>query len=50
MERVHLLDRNVDLFFEKEQSQCYLDAYLHSPIREVPEDAVVFKREGQIKL
>ena len=33
MERVHILDRNMDLLFEKEQKQSYLDAYLYNTIK-----------------
>lgn len=29
MERVHILDRNMDLIFESESWQCYLDTYLY---------------------
>lgn len=33
MERVHILDRNMDLLFEKDQKQSYLDAYLYNTIQ-----------------
>lgn len=50
MERVHLLDRNMDLIFEKEPLQCYLDTYLYSPIRNVQEKAAVSKSKGISKI
>lgn len=33
MERVHILDKNMDLLFEKKQMQSYLDTYLHSTVQ-----------------
>jgi hypothetical protein len=33
MERVHILDRNMDLLFEKDQKQSYLDAYLYNTLQ-----------------
>ena len=30
MEKVHILDLNIDSMFKKEPQQCYLDAYLYN--------------------
>ncbi len=48
MERVHLLDLNMDLIFEKEPLQCYLDAYIYVSIRNVQKDIAASKRKGLI--
>ena len=32
-ERIYLLDLNMDLIFQEEPVQCYLDAYLYDTIR-----------------
>ncbi len=50
MERVHLLDRNMDLIFEKQPLQCYLDTYLYNTILEVEKEVAASERKAPIKL
>jgi len=46
MEWIHLLDLNIDLIFEKEPLQSYLDAYLYKTIPNVNKDVAVSERKG----
>jgi hypothetical protein len=50
MERVHLLDRNIDLIFEKEPLQCYLDVYLYNAIRSSQKNVAVSEEKGISKI
>jgi hypothetical protein len=53
MEKVNILDVNMDSLLEKEPSlQCYLDASLYSTIQSSNKKVIVSKRKvpGQLKL
>lgn len=46
MEKVRLLDLNMDLIFKNEPMQCYLDAYLYSARKSSKKEATVDEREA----
>jgi hypothetical protein len=46
MQKVHRIDRGMDLIFQKEPLQSYLDAYLYSPIQSSQEKLPVAEREA----
>ena len=48
MERIHLLDLNMDLIFKNEPLQCYLDAYLYNIIQS-PEGKVAAAEKEVIR-
>ena len=52
MERVHIIDMNMDSILSKEPIQCYLDASLYSTVTNSQKKSVRSKRKvtGQIKL
>lgn len=45
MERVHILDVNMDSLLKIEPLQCYLDASLYNTIRSTSKNVVVSKRK-----
>ncbi|MBZ2165472.1 hypothetical protein [Methanobacterium spitsbergense] len=50
LQRVHLLDRNIDSILTKEESlQCYLDASLHNAVRSIQKNVEVTKRKVEIQ-
>ena len=50
MDKIHILDLNMDLFFEKEQLQRYLDAHLYNTILSSQKKVAESKRKAQVKL
>ena len=46
MEKVHLLDKNMDEIFKEEPLQCYLDAYLYDTIRSSKKNITVTEKEA----
>lgn len=50
MERVHLLDLNMDLIFVKELIQSYLDAYLYNAIPNSKKEVAVSKRKASAQI
>jgi hypothetical protein len=49
MERVHVLDMNMDSILTKEPLQCYLDAYMFNTIRSTHKDVAVSKRKVSVQ-
>jgi hypothetical protein len=45
LERIHILDMNMDSLLKKEPLQCYLDASLYNTIRSSHKNVVVTKRK-----
>ena len=45
LERVHILDMNMDSLLKKEPLQCYLDAYMFNTIRSSHKNVAVSKRK-----
>ena len=50
LERIHILNRNMDSIFKKEPLQCYLDACLHSTVRSSNKNFAVSKRKVPVQL
>lgn len=50
LERVHILDVNMDSIFKKEPLQCYLDASLYDTIRSSSKTVAVSKRKVSVQL
>jgi hypothetical protein len=50
LQRVHILNQNMDSVLKKEPLQCYLDAYLHSSVRSSHKNVAVSKRKVPVKL
>ena len=46
LERVHILDLNMDLIFKTETLQCYLDAYLYDAVGGSLKEVAVSERDG----
>ncbi|MCE5214251.1 MAG: hypothetical protein LLF83_05975 [Methanobacterium sp.] len=46
LERVHILDLNMDQIYKNQPLQCYLDAYLYPTIHGSDEPAAVSEKEG----
>jgi hypothetical protein len=49
MEKVHILNMNMDSILEKKPSQCYLDAYMSNTIRSSPKNVAVSKRKVSVQ-
>ena len=49
-ERIYLLDLNMDLIFQEEPTQCYLDTYLYDTIRSSNKEVIVSKRKVPVQL
>ena len=45
LERVHIMDMNMDSLLKKEPVQCYLDAYMFNTIRSSHKNVAVSKRK-----
>ena len=50
MERVHILDVNINSILKKEPIQCYLDASLYNTIRSSQKNVEVSKKKVSIQL
>jgi len=50
LERVHILDMNMDSILTKEPFQCYLDASLYNTIRSSYKNVAVSKRKVSVQL
>lgn len=50
MERVHILDLNMDLIFKNELLQSYLDAYLYNTAQNPKKNIAISQQEGIVKL
>jgi len=48
MERVHIIDRNMDMLFEERPQQAYLDAFLYSKSTQVEPKPVKIKEKVPI--
>jgi hypothetical protein len=49
LERVHILDMNMDSILTKEPFQCYLDASLYNTIRSSHQNVAVSKRKVSVQ-
>jgi len=49
-ERIYFLDLNMDLIFQEEPVQCYLDTYLHDTIRSSQKEVIESKRKVPVQL
>ena len=49
-ERIYFLDLNMDLIFQEEPTQCYLDTYLYDTIRSSKEEITTSKRKVPVQL
>ncbi|MTK64536.1 MAG: hypothetical protein F8N15_08450 [Methanobacterium sp.] len=49
MERVYILDRNMDALLRKEPLQCYLDAFLESSVETFSREVVASKGKLSVK-
>ena len=49
LERVHILDVNMDSLLKEEPLQCYLDASLYNTIRSTIKNVAVSKRKVQVQ-
>jgi hypothetical protein len=49
MQRVHMIDMNMDLIFEKEPMQSYLDAYPYNSVKS-PQNRVLVSQNGVIAI
>jgi hypothetical protein len=49
MEKVHIMDMNMDSLLKKEPLQCYLDASLYNTIRSSHQNVAVSKRKVSIQ-
>ncbi len=50
LERVHIMDMNMDSLLKKEPVQCYLDASLYDTIRSSHKNVAVSKRKVSVQL
>jgi hypothetical protein len=50
LERVHILNRNMDSILKKEPLQCYLDACLYNNVRSPHKNVAVSKRKVPVQL
>lgn len=52
LERVHILDLNINLIFKNKPLQCYLDAYIYDTIQKSNKQVAASKKKasGQIQL
>ena len=50
LDRIYLLDLNMDLIFQEEPTQCYLDTYLYDTIRSSNKEVVASKRKVPVQL
>lgn len=46
IDRVHLLDLNINSFFKSEPLQCYLDAYIHKIVQNPGKEVLVTEKEA----
>ena len=49
LERIHILDINMNLMFKEEPVQCYLDTYLHNAVRSSKNHVAVSARKVPIQ-
>jgi len=49
MERIYILDKNMDSILKKEPLQCYLDAFLYSTVESSSKNVSVTKRKAMEK-
>ena len=49
-ERIYILDLNMDLIFQEEPTQCYLDTYLYDTIKSSKKKVAVSKSKVPIQL
>ena len=49
MERVYIIDRNMNALLRKEPLQCYLDAFLESSVGSFSEDVAASKEKPRVK-
>ena len=49
-ERIYFLDLNMDLIFQEEPTQCYLDTYLYDTIRSSKKEVTLSKRKVPVQL
>jgi hypothetical protein len=47
LERIYILDRNMDSILKKEPLQCYLDAFIYSTVESSSKNVAVTKRKVQ---
>jgi hypothetical protein len=50
LERIYLLDLNMDLIFQEEPVQCYLDTYLYNSIGSSEKAVAVSKSKVPVQL
>jgi len=50
IEKVQILDANMDSIFKKEPLQCYLDAYMYSTVRGVRREFAESENKVSVKL
>lgn len=50
IEKVQILDANMDSIFKKEPIQCYLDAYLYGAVRGIGREIAESKNKVPVKL
>ena len=50
MEKIHILDVNINSLLKEEPLQCYLDASLYNPIQSFDKKVAVSKRRAPIQL
>lgn len=49
LEKVHLLDVNIDSIFKEEPFQCYLDAYLFDAMGSLEKKTVISRKDASTK-
>jgi hypothetical protein len=49
MQRIHMIDMDMDLIFEKEPVQSYLDTYLYDNIKSSQKNVALSEKEAIIK-
>jgi len=49
-ERIYILDLNMDLIFQEEPTQCYLDTYIYDTIRSSKKEVTLSKRKVPVQL
>ena len=50
LERIYILDLNMDLIFQEEPTQCYLDTYVYDTIRSSQKEVTESKRKVPVQL
>ena len=50
MERISILDMNMDSILKKEPIQCYLDASLYNNVRSSTKNVTVSKQKVEVQL